>query len=98
MTLVPRADRLPVHVPITYRVAGDEQWFRSQILNLSESGVLFGPTELQAGMPVELIFSTPVQVGSIASGRLVCVGEVVRTTMMGETGARFEEVRFLLEG
>jgi hypothetical protein len=48
-------------------------------------------------MPVELIFSTPIQVGSIASGKLVCVGEVVRTTEMGVAGARFEECRFVLE-
>jgi hypothetical protein len=86
-----------LRVPITYRVAGDDHWFQGRIVNISESGVLFEPTELQAGMPVELIFSTPVQVGSIASGKLMCVGEVVRTTEMGVTGARFEEIRFVLE-
>jgi hypothetical protein len=96
MMVVPRADRVPLRVPISYRVAGDEEWFQSRIVNVSESGVLFGPTELQAGMPVELIFSSPIQVGSMASGRLICVGEVVRTTLMGVTGARFEECRFLL--
>ena len=92
-----RAERLNLHVPITYRVPGDEHWFQGRIVNISESGVLFEPTELQAGMPVELIFSTPVQVGSIASGKLVCTGEVVRTTEMGVAGARFEECRFVLE-
>jgi hypothetical protein len=95
--MIPRADRLNLHVPITYRVSGDDHWFQGRIVNISESGVLFEPTELQAGMPVELIFSTPVQVGSIASGKLVCVGEVVRTTEMGVAGARFEECRFVLE-
>ena len=93
----PRAERLNLRVPITYRVSGDEHWFRGRIVNISESGVLFEPTELQPGMPVELIFSMPVQVGSIASGKLVCVGEVVRTTETGVAGARFEECRFVLE-
>jgi hypothetical protein len=95
--MIPRADRVRLPLPVTYRVAGDDAWFQSRILNISESGVLFGPTELQAGMPVELIFSTPVQVGSIASGKLVCVAEVVRTTEVGTAAARFEDVRFLLE-
>src|SRR5687768_18609144 len=95
--LTQRAERLSLHVPITYRVAGDERWFQGNIVNISESGVLFEPTELQPGMPVELIFSTPVQIGSIASGKLVCLGEVVRTTEMGVAGARFEECRFMLE-
>lgn len=94
---MPRSERLPLRLPIAYRVQGDDQWFQSRILNISESGVLFGPTELQAGMPVELIFSTPIQVGSIASGKLVCVGEVVRTTQLGAAGARFDECRYVLE-
>jgi hypothetical protein len=93
----PRAERLNLRVPITYRASGDEHWFQGRIVNISESGVLFEPTELRPGTPVELIFSTPVQVGSIASGKLLCVGEVVRTTEMGVAGARFEECRFVLE-
>jgi hypothetical protein len=92
-----RAQRVSLKMPVQYRVKGDDHWFQSQILNISESGVLFGPSELQAGMPVELIFSMPIQVGSIASGKLMCEGAVVRTTELGAAGARFEDVRFLLE-
>lgn len=94
---IPRADRFRLKIPITYRAQGDEQWFQSRIENLSESGVLFGPTELRPGTALEVIFRSPVPVGSIVPGQLVCAGRVVRTTEMGAAAARFEAFRFLLE-
>jgi len=98
-TFVPRADRVRLWIPIKYRVAGQDEWLESRILNISESGVLFGPgaVESEPGTPLEVMFSTPVQVGSMAPGNLMCVGEVVRTTDAGELGAKFEDVRFLLD-
>ena len=97
LTTVPRAERVVLPISITYHVPGDDFWFNGRVLNISESGVLFGPTELQPGTPIEVIFSMPVQVGAMASGKMVCGGEVVRKTDAGETAARFEECRFLLE-
>ena len=74
---------------------------RAETVNLSESGVLFGEpfgeTALKPGTPVEVILSPPIPVGSLAPGKQVCVGEVVRTTEMGMVAARFEACRFLLE-
>ncbi len=97
-TFVARADRLPLRIPIRYRVAGQAEWLESRVLNISESGVLFGPADVepQPGTPVEVVFSSPVQVGTMAPGDLSCVGEVIRTTGTGELGARFDECRFLL--
>ena len=46
---------------------------------------------------VEVIISSPIQVGSFATGKQVCVGEVVRVTGTGAVAARLEECRFLLE-
>jgi hypothetical protein len=97
LTTAPRADRVALRVPISYRPAGAEGWFHSRILNISDSGVLFGPTDLDPGTPVEVMFSSPVQIGSIASGKLVCVGEVVRTTETRAAAARFHECRFFLQ-
>ena len=97
MMVVPRARRLPLPIPITYRRLDQEGWEEGRVLNISESGVLCGPAKLDPGVEVEVIFSTPVQVGTMGPGKLVCVGEVVRTTDSGETGARFGECRFLLE-
>jgi len=96
-TNVPRAARVPSPIPLMYRRAGEDTWFQSAIMNVSESGVLFGPTELQRGTHVEIILSPPIQVGSMATGKQVCAAEVVRATDGGAAAARFEECRFLLE-
>jgi hypothetical protein len=93
----PRAKRVSIQVPITYRSTGDDAWLQGRILNLSESGVMFAPAVLEVGQSIEVIFSTPTLVASFASGKIVCVGKVVRTTPAGDAAAQFEECRFLLE-
>ena len=95
--LFPRAQRVRVQIPITYRAQGDDSWYQSRVVNLSESGVLFEPTDLQPGTVLEVVFASPVQVGLMAPGKQVCVGQVIRTTEMGAAAARFEECRYLLE-
>jgi hypothetical protein len=95
---VSRAPRVDLPVPILYRRMNDDHWFQAKIVNLSESGVLFGPTELEPGAPVEVMLSPPIQVGSFATGKQICAAEVVRTTETGVVVAvRFVECRFLLE-
>jgi len=94
---LPRANRVALGIPIMYHRPGDDQWFHARVLNLSETGVLFAPSELQPGTPVEIILSPPVQVGGLASGKQVCAAEVVRTTEAHAVAARFDECRFLLE-
>jgi hypothetical protein len=97
MMMLPRARRVELLIPIMYRCSGDDHWSQSKIMNISETGVLFGPTDLRAGAPVEVILAPPVQVGSLAPGKQVCVARVVRVTESGTAAARFEECRFLLE-
>lgn len=64
-------------------------------MNLSDSGVLFGSTELQPGTLVELALSPPIRVGWLASSHPVCAAEVVRVD--GPVVAvRFEECHFSL--
>jgi hypothetical protein len=94
---LPRAQRVALGIPIMYQRPGDGQWFQARVINLSESGVLFGPSELQPGTAVEVILSPPMQIGSLASGKQVCAAEVVRTTERRAVAVRFEECRFLLE-
>jgi len=96
-TVVPRADRIPRPISLTYRVAGDDHWMQSRVANMSESGVLFGPTSLAPGAKVELIIASPISLGSLTPGKVVCVANVVRTNEVGATGARFEGCRFLVE-
>ena len=98
MNLVQRAERFRLPIPITYRAPGDEEWLISRVVNISESGVLFGPVGLDPGAAVEVIISAPVPVGSRAAGPLVYAGKVVRATETGVVAARFDACRVLLEG
>jgi PilZ domain-containing protein len=94
---LPRADRIALGIPILYHRSGDDHWFQARVVNLSESGVLFGPSELEPGTPVEVIISPPIQVGTLASGKQLCAAEVVRATEMHAVAVRFDECRFLLD-
>ena len=85
----PRAERLTFPIPIMYRRRGDDDWFASRVLNMSDSGVLFGPSELEAGTPVEIILTTPTQIAWFSPGKQVCTAEVVRSTEDGAVAARF---------
>jgi hypothetical protein len=96
-TLPPRSERLAMPIALTYRLPGDDRWTSSRVQNISDSGVLFGPTTLRPGTAVEVMFSTPTDIGKLGSGRQVCAAEVVRTTVTGDAAVRFEECRFLLD-
>ena len=95
--IVPRADRVPLPISLTYRVAGDDHWLQSRVANMSESGVLFGPTNLEVGARVEMIIASPIRVGTTEPGRVVCLAQVVRTTEWGTAAVRFDGCRFLVE-
>jgi hypothetical protein len=96
-TIHPRAERVTVPIPILYRRPGDDDWMNAKVVNLSQSGVLFGPTGLEPGAEVEVILSPPAHVTSLATGKQVCQGAVVRVTDMGTAAARFDVCRFILE-
>jgi hypothetical protein len=97
LTITPRAVRVSMPMAIMYRRIGEEDWLSGKVVNVSESGVLFGPTELQPGASVEVLLSPLIQVGSLATGKQVCAAEVVRASDVGATAVRFDECRFLLE-
>jgi hypothetical protein len=92
-----RSQRLALPIQLTYRIPGDDHWINSRVLNISDSGVLFGPTTLSPGTAVEVMFSAPRDIGTLGSGRKVCAAEVVRRTDTGEAAVRFDECRFLLD-
>jgi len=97
LTITPRAARVSMPISIMFRRSGDEDWLAGKVVNLSESGVLFGPTELRPGTHVEVLLSPLVQVGAFATGKQVCAAEVVRASDAGVTAVRFDECLFLLE-
>ena len=93
MTLVQRSERVAFPIPIQYRRPGDATWSSSTVVNLSDSGVLFGPTQLEPGTFVELALSPAIRGGWLAPARQVCAGEVVRA--VGHAVAvRLGECRF----
>jgi hypothetical protein len=93
----PRAERLTFPIPIKYRRRGDEHWFASRVVNLSDSGVLFGASELTPGARVEIILTTPTQIAWFSPGKQVCPAEVVRATEDGAVAARFVNGRKCFE-
>jgi PilZ domain-containing protein len=93
ITIVPRAERLTLRIPIAYRLPGEDEWFQSRIVNISESGVLFGPTGLKPGTIVEVMFSCPGQIGSMPPGIVICLGEVVRIDETEAAAAKFRKHR-----
>lgn len=97
LTIVPRADRVALRIPIAYRLPGDDEWFQSRVVNISESGVLFGPTGLKPGTIVEVMFSCPTPLGSMPSGMVICLGQVVRTDETDAAGATFGNPRPVVE-
>ena len=97
LTITPRASRVALPIPIMFRRSGEEEWLAGRVVNLSESGVLFEPSELPPGTPIEVMLSPPIQIGELAPGKQVCAAEVVRTTDRGGVAVRFDECRFLLE-
>jgi hypothetical protein len=97
IALTPRATRVALSIPIAYRRVGDDHWFQSKVVNLSESGILFGPTELQPGTSIEVVVSPPMHVGSLSRGKQLCGGHVVRSTHVGAVAVRVNTCRFMLD-
>ena len=93
---IPRATRVALSIPIAYRRLGEDHWFQSKVVNLSESGILFGPTELQTGTSIEVVVSPPVHIGSLSRGKQLCEGEVVRSTHVA-VAVRVDTCRFMLD-
>jgi PilZ domain len=96
---VERAERMRVAIPVRYRVAGHEHWLDSRILNISDSGVLFGPAigGPEPGARVEVMFSSAVPIGALAPGQMMCAGQIVRMNEQGQLGAKFATCRFVLD-
>ena len=56
---IARAVRHPLHIPLRYRLQGQEVWSPGETVNLSESGVLFSSAEmLEVNSRVEITFQT----------------------------------------
>jgi len=56
---IKRAQRRPIQIPLRHRADGQKEWTAGEMLNLSDTGLLFSSeTVLEVGAKVEITFQT----------------------------------------
>ncbi len=74
-----RARRFNLHLPLRYRLLGDQRWLQGTTENISRSGLLFqGEEMLQPNAQLEINLVLPAEIAGLAATEVVCRGEVVR--------------------
>jgi CheY-like chemotaxis protein len=82
-----RAKRFNLHLPLKYRLLGENDWRAGTTENISRSGMLFrAPESLAPNAQLEINLVLPAEIAGLASAEVVCRGEVVRT-VEGDTQA-----------
>jgi hypothetical protein len=77
-SMIPRAQRFLMQIPMTYRVTGAE-WREATTVNISASGVLFvAESAFECGLRVEMRLVLPAPIADAGQGRVLCQGEIVR--------------------
>ncbi len=83
-----RARRFNLHLPLRYRLIGEESWREGTTENISRSGLLFRAEEaLQPAAKLEINLVLPPEIAGLAATEVVCRGEVVRSIEGGVTPA-----------
>ncbi|MDP9264192.1 MAG: PAS domain S-box protein [Acidobacteriota bacterium] len=73
------APRYTFHLPMRYRVAGEDQWSTGKLENVSRSGLLFHADQAPpARTRIEITLTLPVELGGCAAPEVLCHAEVVR--------------------
>lgn len=82
-----RARRFNLHLPLRYRLVGDQRWLQGTTENISRSGLLFQAEEiLQPNAQLEINLVLPAEIAGLAATEVVCRGEVVRSIGSPGTG------------
>jgi PAS domain S-box-containing protein len=75
-----RARRFNLHLPLRYRLLGEQHWLQGTTENISRSGLLFqGEEMLQPNAQLEINLVLPAEIAGLAATEVVCRGEVVRS-------------------
>jgi two-component system cell cycle sensor histidine kinase/response regulator CckA len=75
-----RAPRFNLHLPMKYRLLGENDWRKGTTENISRSGVLFLAEErISPAAQLEINLVLPVEVAGLSPAEVVCRGEVVRS-------------------
>ena len=73
------APRFTVHLPLRYRIAGEDQWSAGALENVSRSGLLFHADQaLPARAQIEITLTLPVEWAGRQTPEVLCKAEVVR--------------------
>ena len=74
-----RAQRFDLHLPLKYRLLGENDWRKGTTENISRSGMLFRAEELippNAQLEINLVL--PAEIAGLSAAEVVCRGEIVR--------------------
>jgi PAS domain S-box-containing protein len=76
-----RAQRFNLHLPVKYRLLGQDEWREGTTENISRSGMLFRAEEtIPANAQLEIYLVLPAEIAGLSAAEVVCRGEIVRTT------------------
>ncbi len=74
-----RAERFPVHIPISFRKPGQFAWLVGRTTNISRSGIVFrAGRAMRVDTRVEMQFVAPAEIGNEAGELVSCLGKIVR--------------------
>jgi len=75
-----RARRFNLHLPLHYRLLGEQDWRPGTTENISRSGLLFQAQEmLQPNAQLEISLVLPSEIAGLAATEVICRGEIVRS-------------------
>lgn len=78
-----RAQRFNLHLPLKYRLLGEDSWRQGTTENISRSGMLFRAEEaIPASAQLEINLVLPAEIAGLAAAEVVCKGEVVRSVSL----------------
>ncbi len=74
-----RAQRFNLHLPLRYRLVGEDDWRKGTTENISRSGMLFRAEELVSpNVQLEINLALPAEIAGLSPAEVICRGEVVR--------------------
>ena len=75
-----RAQRFALHLPLKYRLVGENDWRQGTTENISRSGLLFRAEEaIPPNAQLEINLVLPAEIAGLSAAEVVCRGEIVRT-------------------
>jgi PAS domain S-box-containing protein len=74
-----RAQRFDLHLPLKYRLVGENDWRQGTTENISRSGMLFRAEEaIPPNAQLEINLVLPAEIAGLSAAEVVCRGEIVR--------------------